>query len=99
MLWRHHFDALKREQKFSVERLLRPQCSIVVGYKDALFGRYELHVSGGGCVCYEVDDALLQRAIIPGRQWVCGRLRVERSGKHEEKKQGNGGFSLTNKRQ
>ena len=69
---RERLDAVEREEQLEVHRLLGPERAVVVEGGDALGGRDEVRRALLRHLRDEVDDGLLGRAVVPGRQRVGG---------------------------
>jgi hypothetical protein len=73
VLRRQRLDAVEREGKLEIDRLLGPQRAVVVERGDPLLGWDEVRPALLGHRLDEFDDRLLGRALVPGRQRIGGR--------------------------
>jgi hypothetical protein len=72
MLWRKGLDAIQGEEELEIERLLRPQCAVVVERGDAFGGRNEVGAALLRHLRDELDDGSLRRAVSPRGKRVGG---------------------------
>src|SRR5882724_8003455 len=67
MLLRHRPQAVERESGLKIDRLLAPQCAVVVEGGDALLDGNEVGTALGGHARDKLDDGFLGGAVVPGR--------------------------------
>ena len=70
---RHH--PVEREHDLAVDRVLDPERAVLVEGGEPVLGRHEVGAAGLGGGVDEIEDRLLGRAVVPGRQRVVA-LRV-----------------------
>ena len=85
MLGRHLGQPVEREQALAVERMLDPGGAVLVEGGDAVLGRDEVRAALGGGLGDEVEDGLLRRAVVPGRQRVFLRRQRQREREGERR--------------
>ena len=74
VLGRKRRHPVEREHDLRVERMRDPERAVLVEGRDAVLGRHEVGAALGGHRIDELDDRLLGRPVVPGRQRVV-RLR------------------------
>ena len=72
MVGRQRHQPVEREEALAVERLLDPGGAVLIEGGDPVPGRDEGGATLGGGRGHEVDERLLYRAVVPGRQRVLG---------------------------
>ena len=88
MLRCQRLDAVKDKHELKVNGLLGPQGAVIVEHCDAVARRNEGRTTLSGDVDDELDDRLLRRTIVPGRQKLrdgCARKRPEQTSDEERK--------------
>jgi len=65
MLRRHFVDAVEREKRLGIHRMLDPQRAVLVERGDAVLRRHIVRVRPIGRCFDEIEDRLLRRAVIP----------------------------------
>ena len=70
MLRGERLHAVEREEELEIHRLLGPERAVVVEDRDALGGRDEVGRALLRHLLDEVDDRLLRRAVVPGRELI-----------------------------
>ena len=70
MLRRKRLYAVDHEKYLGVNRLLSPECAIVVESSDALLRRHIIRAAFVGHPPYKFDDGFLCCAVVPGGQSV-----------------------------
>ena len=57
--------SVEREHRLGEERVLDPQCAVLIEGGDAILGRHVALTGLVGCDPHEIDNRLLSRAIVP----------------------------------
>jgi len=84
MLWRQRFDAVHREEKLEIQRLLGPERAVVVEGRDALGHRNKIGGAFLGDFFDEGGDGLFGRAVVPGRKRIGGMQRCRDESERNE---------------
>ncbi len=91
MLGRQRHHPVEREHDLAVDRVLDPERAVLVEGGEPVLGRHEVGAAGLGGGPDQVEDRLLGRAVVPGRQRV-GLLRHDRrAGQGERQRQREAG--------
>ena len=72
VLRRKRLHAVKGKQELEIQRLLGPECAVVVEHGDALGRRHEIGRALLGNFRHEVHDGLFGLAVVPGWERVGG---------------------------
>ena len=72
MLGRQRHDPVEREHHLAVDRVLDPQRAVLVEGGEPVLGRHEVGAARFGGGADEIEDRLLGRAVVPGRQRIGG---------------------------
>ena len=88
MLGCQRHDPVEREHHLAVDRVLDPERAVLVEGGEPIRRRHEVRAARLGGGPDEVEDRLLGRAVVPGRQRV-GLLRPGGRRKPEDQRQSN----------
>src|SRR5450432_3617380 len=70
MLRRKCAHAVEHKTQLGIKRVLNPSGTVLIESRDAIFWRDVLGIFFLGGDLNKIDDRLLRRTIVPGRQWI-----------------------------